>query len=380
MTSSYRVAVLQHRLLHYRVGLFTKLRQACAERGIELRLVHGQASKQEMLKRDTGTLPWADVVSNRFVRMGDRDLVWQPFPHELDNCDLVICMQESRILSNYRFLANRRREGRKVAYWGHGKNFQTDSPAGPRERWKQFWLNRVDWWFAYTEITRDILVDNGYPAARITVLDNAIDNERLGDDLAALDDGTLAKARAAVGLAANGVLGLFCGSLYPDKKLPFLVDAATRIHALMPNFRLAVIGDGPDADHLQNLIEDKPWAHWLGTLRGTAKAAYFSLASVVLNPGLVGLHVLDAFCAGLPMLTTANARHSPEIAYLQHGSNGLVLPDDPDIFAHAAIALLNDANEYAAFRSAARSSASRFTVGRMVEHFADGMDRCVRSG
>ncbi|MFO1265686.1 MAG: hypothetical protein U1F67_02055 [Rubrivivax sp.] len=38
------VVITQHRLLHYRLGLFEHLRTACAARGIELRLVHGQAS------------------------------------------------------------------------------------------------------------------------------------------------------------------------------------------------------------------------------------------------------------------------------------------------------------------------------------------------
>lgn len=43
--------ILQHRLLHYRKKLFERLRDACAERGIELRLVHGQASARELAKK-----------------------------------------------------------------------------------------------------------------------------------------------------------------------------------------------------------------------------------------------------------------------------------------------------------------------------------------
>ena len=37
--------------------------------------------------------------------------------------------------------------------------------------------------------------------------------------------------------------------------------------------------------------------------KGREKAAWFKLASVVLNPGLVGLHILDSFWAGVPMVT-----------------------------------------------------------------------------
>ena len=49
-----------------------------------------------------------------------------------------------------------------MAYWGHGANFQSDAPVGVRERWKQMLLTKVDWWFAYTQMTVDILTKAGY--------------------------------------------------------------------------------------------------------------------------------------------------------------------------------------------------------------------------
>ena len=66
-----RVVIAQHRLLHYRQELFERLHRACEARRIELRLVHGQASRHEALKKDVGQLPWADVVRNRFLRIGE---------------------------------------------------------------------------------------------------------------------------------------------------------------------------------------------------------------------------------------------------------------------------------------------------------------------
>ena len=60
-----KVAILQHRLLHYRVALFEHLRAKCAECGIELHLVHGQATRREEAKKDNAHLPWATSVQNR---------------------------------------------------------------------------------------------------------------------------------------------------------------------------------------------------------------------------------------------------------------------------------------------------------------------------
>jgi glycosyltransferase involved in cell wall biosynthesis len=380
MSARPRVTVLQHRLLHYRVGLFEALRAECERRGIELRLVHGQPSPREALKRDTGTVAWADQVTNRWVSVLGRDLLWQPFPRALRDSDLVIVMQENRILSNYAFLLKRLLAGTRVAYWGHGRNFQSDAPGALRERWKSFWLTKVDWWFAYTELTRKILVERGFPADRITCLNNAIDNERFVADLAGVSDASVAALAGEIGLAPSAPLGLYCGSLYPDKRLDLLADAAQRIHAALPDFRLVVIGDGPSRPALEARLARCDWARCIGVRKGAEKAAYFRRATAILSPGAVGLHVLDAFCAGLPMFTTANARHGPEIAYLEHGRNGFVVADDAAAYADAVIAILRDPARYAEVATAARASAREYTLDNMVRSFARGIEECLQLG
>lgn len=374
-----KVVILQHRLLHYRTNLFDQLRKACFDRGIDLHLVHGQASRRESVKKDEGSLPWAHKVRNCFWEIGAKDIVWQPVPAGLRDADLIVVMQESRILSNYPLLLSRMWSSRKVAYWGHGVNFQSDAPAGLRERWKRMMLRRADWWFAYTGLTRDILLASNYPKEKITVLDNAIDNERFIVDLASISAEELSRLRNELDLSADGRLGLFCGSLYPDKKLDFMVKAADIIHSKLPGFRLVVIGDGPSAVELEKLIKDKAWAHWVGVRKGVEKAAYFRLADVILNPGLVGLHVLDAFCAGAPMFTTDNARHSPEIAYLEHGVNGFIVADDPAVYAEAVLGLLQNKMQLEVVREAAGDAAKKYTLDRMVSNFVAGIEGCLKS-
>ncbi|MCD2448860.1 hypothetical protein GO003_000395 [Methylicorpusculum oleiharenae] len=99
-----KVIIVQYRLLHYRLELFDRLRKACEKRGINLHLVHGQPTQREEKKRDVGALPWADVVLNRYVSLGSKDVLWEPFPTQHRDADLVILMQEIRLLSNYSWL------------------------------------------------------------------------------------------------------------------------------------------------------------------------------------------------------------------------------------------------------------------------------------
>lgn len=368
--------MLQHRLLQYRVELFDQLRAACAGVGIELLLVHGAATKSEQARQDTGTLPWAIETQNLSLHMADTDMLWQPLPRVARGCDLVILMQESRLLSNYPWLFGLGPRVTRVAFWGHGRNLQSTSPRGWRERWKRWNLTKVDWWFAYTNLTRDVVLESGYPAERITVLNNAIDNTGFESDLAAVPDAMVAELRQSIGALPGSPVGLYCGSLYPEKRLDLLIDACEHVARKRPDFRLVVVGDGPSRDVIER-ASGKPWIHWAGAQRGLEKAAWFRAAQLYLSPGAVGLHVLDSFVAGTPMITTADAMHGPEIVYLQDGVNGVVTRGSAHEYAQAVLGLLDDRALLERLRTSALASAAQYTLDAMVDNFVGGIRSCL---
>lgn len=274
----HQVAIVQHRLLHYRLGLFEQLRDACAARNIELALIHGDATPSEAGRKDTGRLAWATKVDNQCWRVGDRDILWQPFSSLVRGADLVVLMQESRLVSNYPWLFGWGPRGTRVAYWGHGRNFQSDAPTGLRERWKQRMIRSVDWWFAYTQMSADIVAQSGFPKQRITLLNNAIDNSNFESELASVGDAEVAQLRESIGATPDAVVGLYCGSLYSDKRLDLLVAAGRLIHARHPTFRMVVIGDGPSRHLIESALSE-PWLSWQGVRRGRRKPRGFALPS-----------------------------------------------------------------------------------------------------
>lgn len=376
-TKLNHVCILQHRLLHYRVGFFEKLHAELLKDNIQLHLVHGQPTTNELAKKDTGSIEWADAVTNRYVSIAGRDVLWQPFPEALKSSELVIMMQENRLLSNYPWLFFRGKNKPKVAYWGHGKNFQSRQKTGFRERWKQLLINKVDWWFAYTELTRDILKESAYPNERVTVLNNAIDNIGFEQDLDAIKPVDECALKTQIKATENSKIGLFCGSLYPDKRLEYMIEAADIIHQAIPDFRLVAIGDGPSRDVIVNAARTRSWISWLGVQKGKEKAGWYKIADIVLNPGLVGLHVLDSFCAGAPMITTSDAMHSPEIAYLQHKKNGLVVEGGADKYAAEIIALFKDEALFQSLKLGALADANVYSLDNMVANFANGIRKCL---
>lgn len=374
------VTILQHRLLHYRVDFFQQLHDILQAKGIDLQLIHGQASPTEKVRKDEGYLAWAIKVHNKFLRVFNVDLVWQPIPKHSRTSDLIILMQENRLLSNYSFLFRRMLGNKKlIAFWGHGVNFQSKVPGGFRERFKKNILTKVDWWFAYTNITVEVLKNNGFPTERITCLDNAIDTFGFGKEIANCTTDTLDNIRQELQLGSKSIVGLYCGSLYPDKRLDLMVAAADIIYDKLPSFRLIIIGDGPSAEEIKEAFSTRDWCHWVGVQTGAKKAAYYKLAKVNLSPGSVGLHVLDAFAAGLPMISTKTARHGPEIAYLENNHNGLLTSDTALEYANAVIQLLLDNDAWDKMSKAAATAAEHYTVENMVHNFAEGLVRCLEN-
>lgn len=369
-----RVAIVQFRLLHYRTRLFELLRERLRGYGVELVLVCGQASETERLRNDEGHLDWALKVRNRFLRVRGVDIVWQPLPAAARHASLVVVIQENRILSNYWLQLWRKVGGPKLAFWGHGRNYQSDRPQGLRERWKTAWLRQVDWWFGYTEGTRRYVVDCGFPADRVTVLDNAIDGSGFQRDMLAVSDDELSRAAAELGIGRGSQVAIYCGSIYAEKRIGLLLASAHLLRARLPDFHLLVIGDGPDGNLVRDAAAAQPWIHALGQRKGHAKALYYRLAQVMLNPGLVGLHIVDSFVAQTPLVTQCSAMHSPEYDYLVDGENGVAVADDSvEAYAEAVARLYEQPERLAAMRACCARDAQRYTVENMAANFADGI-------
>jgi glycosyltransferase involved in cell wall biosynthesis len=377
----YQVVVFQYRMLQYREALFKKLRAACADKDIELVVVYGQPTTSEATRNDNFGLDWGRKVRNRWMRIGGKDIVWQPFPADLrKTAHLVIVMQENRLLRNYPLQLARGAQRPKVAFWGHGRDYQTTAPYGWRERWKKFWLTRVDWWFAYTEMSRRDVEDAGYDRARVTVLNNSIDGAGFERDLQSISEAEVLEFKASLGTTADAPIVIHCGSLHADKRIDFMVAASDELSQRLPGFRFIVIGAGPEGKKLEAAARTRPWMHLLGVKKGREKALAFKASTLMLNPGLVGLHVVDSFVAGCPLVTLATSRHSPEIEYLEDGENAIVVKTDSvSDYATQVGRLLTDPSRLDRMEANCLAAAKRYTLDAMVENFSSGILAALRA-
>lgn len=367
-----RVVIVERQLLQYRVGFYNRLRARLEEEGIELQLLIGNGTPEEEKKMDQVTLDWAIQIPTRyFVRS---KLCWQPFGEYARNADLVIVMHENKIIYNLWLLTFGR--PKRLAFWGHGKNMQSDNPNGWKERFKRWTVNKVDWWFAYTEQSADLVTQTGFPRECTTVVENAIDTEEMTAFCKQVTSAVCQRKRQELKLG-DGPIALYLGSLYKEKRLDFLLEAAHLIRAKIPDFQLLVVGAGPDQGIIENAAAEHRWIHYLGPLQDKNKAVALVLADVMLNPGLVGLGILDSFASGTPMFTTDCGLHSPEISYMKPGKNGIITRDDVHDYANTVVSMLQQPDAIARLSNGALSSAPRYTVENMAERILNGICSCL---
>lgn len=266
-----------------------------------------------------------------------------------------------------------------VAFWGHGRNLHTGQRERLRSAWKHLLLPRVDWWFAYTGLTKDVVASSGFPADRITVVNNAIDTVAIRRQAAAVSDADVRRLRRELfgEDAEHAAVGAYCGRLYSLRRIPFMLAACDRIHAELPNFRMVTVGAGPDASAVREFAASRPWFRHVGERYGADLVPYLKLADAFLMPGMIGLNILDAFAIGLPVCTTDCGIHSPEIAYLEHDRNGIMTQPDVEAYAQGVAGLLSSPDRLRSMRTAAAASGMRYSTASMASAFADGVASCL---
>jgi glycosyltransferase involved in cell wall biosynthesis len=357
------ILIVQAGIPHYRVPFFSALYRELLEDGWSLGVAYSWLDDGV----DAGH-PWMVHVPKHSLPMG---AYWQSFGLLANDYDLVIYEHAARALSTWVSLILRRQTGRPVAFWGHGRNM--GSSSGLVERAKAATLSLPDWWFAYTEEAAGYLADRGFPADRISIVNNAVDTLGFSQQVAQVDDVRLDTLTQEPPPGRPTKIALYCGRLIRDRKrLDVLFEVAGLVAHEISEFVLLVVGDGVDRPFVEEAAMSNVSIRYLGALYGERKAEAFALADVFVHPGALGLAVLDAFSAGLPVLTTENPCHGPEFAYLKDGVNGFVAPNTREL-ARLTGALLQDPDQLRALSAGALITAKEYTLERMVSSYATGI-------
>jgi glycosyltransferase involved in cell wall biosynthesis len=366
------VLIIEAQMKRYRLPFYACLNETLHREGIRLTVAYSDPPPREATKKDTCELPEEfGLKVNGYWLWPDR-LLLQPLLKRAITADLVVLDHGNRFLLNHLLLPLSRLGLRRVAFWGHAEN-QSERRIHFCEWYRRKTLNWVWWWFAYTEGDARRLRSHGVPRLRITVVQNSLDARELGSYANSLTMQNRDAVRARHAIPAPALVGVFCGALNQAKSLPFLIEASRRIKAHIPAFELVIIGGGAEEVAVKRLVKGLDWVHGVGPQFGKEKAELLAISDVFLLPGAVGLAVLDAFAAGLPMLTTRIPLHGPEIEYLEEGVNGLMTDPQPEAYAEAVSSVLSVDEHLSRLRAGAKASAEKYSIENMVANFRTGI-------
>jgi L-malate glycosyltransferase len=370
-----KVLIIQAEMKRYRLPFFSGLHASLLSDGIEVSVAYSNSNPIDVIQGDSTDLPppIGRKVSGRwfFGRF-----VYQALWREVFAADLVIVGPEIKYLINPILLIMSWCRLKTIAFWGLGPNKRPN--RSPLAEWvKQHFYTKVDWWFAYTETVAEYLKLKGMPPDKITNVQNATDSIDLRRLLAEINSYDVTVARRSLMGSGESYLGLYCGVLSEIKDLPLLLESARLVRRQCPGFHLAIIGNGPRRSWLEDAVSDEPWIHYLGSKYGRESALYYKAADAFLLAGTAGLAIVDCFAAGLPLLATDLPTHPPEISYVRHGHNGLIVAHNAVTFASAIVEVLSNCILRERLRKGAVESGARYTMEAMIENYGSGIKRCL---
>ncbi len=292
-------------------------------------------------------------LKNRWIG-NQRALIQNSCPIFGCNPIVILAEESPRTVSLPWLLATARLKQIGTLLWGHfSSNRRAFSERNLLDRYRIALAKRVDGCVCYTDEIADLIRPH-VPAERRFIARNTLDTDELFQIHKTLEAEGKEHVRARLGIPMQGKTMVFIGRLVADKKPEVLLNLHKKL-CTKEKTTLIIIGDGPERNRLiaQAQDEDLGNVFFPGTLTKLEDSApWMYAADVMVCPGYVGLNVNHAFCLGLPVVTCSSPDpqiryHSPEIAYLKTGVNGVLAPyGDLDSLVKATLTVLEDQERF----------------------------------
>jgi glycosyltransferase involved in cell wall biosynthesis len=357
----------------YRVPFYNRLNDALAHHDVQLAVARASAQPSLAARGDLSDGPWACDIPTSWLTLGRREIPHRRIASKLRELrpDLVVVEQALHNPETYPLLLRHSAGRYGVAMWGHGRSYSSTQSASEAAL-KQWLTRRGDWFFSYTQAGADHVVARGFPRARVSVLNNTIDTDRLRADLDAVAPSELDHFRHEQGLTP-GRTALFLGGVDENKGIGFLLDSARIAAEMMPGFVLLIAGAGDSVPAARAAAAAGLPVRVLGRTDGDVKALALQAADVLAIPEKVGLVAVDSLVSGRPIITTDQPLDGPEYDYLMPGETSVVTAHTAGDYAHALVSTLGAADRLGEMQSAARRASKLYTLDAMVGSFVEGV-------
>ena len=177
---------------------------------------------------------------------------------------------------------------------------------------ERYSFESVDHIFVVVDEAIDVVVRGGGSAAKVTVVSNTPELDKIDRALpAGVASPLLDKIR-------NHFSAIYVGGIQMGRGIQTVLDAIPKIVERIPDFLFVVLGDGYASNHFRKLIQDRQLQDhvlWVGWVAHEEIYQYIQACKVGIIPHLVTDHVnttipnkiFDYMALGLPVVSTAAA-------------------------------------------------------------------------
>ena len=347
MIKKNKIGVIWSSVPDFKVFICNALDKLYAEK---LYVLHGQ-ERPGFTPRDIRDLPIRNNINvkNKYCVIKGIELTRMPVIWWfLVNRPRVLILGDGvRMIHNYILHVLSKLIGTKVIYYTHGYNHQADfdrssTVDGITERIRKAYFACSDALIVYTEANKAYLENAGIKT-KVFVSHNTLDTPTLLERQANVSNEVINNLKQSYGIKNNQRIIVYLGRMIAEKEVHLFIELMRELCKSKSGRYFGIaIGDGLLLNDLKELSKGLP-IHFAGHVTGQNLSDHLACSDCMFIPSHVGLAVIEAFCAGLPFITCDGRHHSPEIDYIQHDVNGLILESvDPQHMALKISGLLED--------------------------------------
>ena len=343
----FRLAFVQLVTPSYKLPMFEGIRSL---QGVDLTLFVGdKPTPTQPPNADLRNVPNVGV-KNRIVGFLGLSFVWQSLRKLLNpgEYDLVILPEGILYFSNYMVML--RCWWKKVPFgiYTHGYNYQRKKSriSYVLEKVRGFIHRRCSVLIVYSEEgAKHLTENNSILPARIFIAKNTLNIETIMKRVSTFTSKDIIRCRLELGASPVDVLLAYVGRIDSMKNPGWVVETVIRLRQKGLPARAIFIGDGK---MLPSLVEDvgrlaaqmRDAIRFVGQVPVEDVDLFLLSSDITVMPGMTGLAIVHSFAIGRPYITIKSTYHSPEVAYLKHGVNGLMADANMEAFCDAVESLV----------------------------------------